>query len=419
MRIRTRSTEIILLAALAISTPFATAQFPIPKIKIPKTPTPVTTPAPTSQSSAVTSGGVTPPGSAVNNQAPSSGPLIPPTSVNMPSIQITLRTQRDYYRNGQRDQETWSWVPKIVYRVNGPITAGGQLLVDFTLPSGKPWVKLNCNTKETKEGYWWETECGANTSEIKDEEATIETGIAGFKIDLKNELEGTNKTLFSGKFKVGKFHVGVVDLPKFKNNFSYYVDYDWNLPIGYIYDYDNMDHRAGYPPSKTEGRLTFVTWFKGTPDLMNFGKHVAYLYYQGKQVADSTGGDKFGAEGCQVEDAPSEDSPYTYCRHYFTVNATVWDKQAEYHPMDFPMYKNPGEYEIKVLENGKLVRTAKFTMGLGGKLIDTGIGTQSGLGTGRIVIPVQVLGDQDGQWDKNAWKTEAFYQHPLTGFTAP
>jgi len=38
---------------------------------------------------------------------------------------------------------------------------------------------------------------------------------------------------------------------------------------------------------------------------------------------------------------------------------------------------------------------------------------------GRIVIPVQVLGDQDGQWDKNAWKTEAFYQHPLTGFTAP
>jgi hypothetical protein len=32
---------------------------------------------------------------------------------------------------------------------------------------------------------------------------------------------------------------------------------------------------------------------------------------------------------------------------------------------------------------------------------------------------VQVLDDQDGQCDKNAWKTEAFYQHPLTGFTAP
>jgi hypothetical protein len=101
------------------------------------------------------------------------------------------------------------------------------------------------------------------------------------------------------------------------------------------------------------------------------------------------------------------------------VNATVWDKQPEYHPMDFQMYKNPGEYEIKILENGKLARSAKFTMGTGGKLVDSGIGPQSDLGTGRIVVPVVVLGDQDTQWDKNAWKTDAFYQHPLSGFLLP
>src|SRR5262245_47106092 len=93
---------------------------------------------------------------------------------NKASIQIPLRTQRDYYRNGQRDEETWSSTPRIVYRVNGPITAGSQLSVSFTLPSGKPWVTLNCSTNETKEGYWWETECGMNTSEFKDEQATIE-----------------------------------------------------------------------------------------------------------------------------------------------------------------------------------------------------------------------------------------------------
>jgi hypothetical protein len=83
------------------------------------------------------------------------------------------------------------------------------------------------------------------------------------------------------------------------------------------------------------------------------------------------------------------------------------------------MYKNPGEYEIKILENGKLARTAKFTMGSDGRLVDTGIGHQSSLGTGRIVIPVQVVGDQDGTWDKNAWKSEAFYGNPLTGFSLP
>jgi hypothetical protein len=34
-------------------------------------------------------------------------------------------------------------------------------------------------------------------------------------------------------------------------------------------------------------------------------------------------------------------------------------------------------------------------------------------------VAVQVLGDADGPWDKNAWKTDAFYGNPLTGFTAP
>jgi hypothetical protein len=34
------------------------------------------------------------------------------------------------------------------------------------------------------------------------------------------------------------------------------------------------------------------------------------------------------------------------------------------------------------------------------------------------IYPVTIIGDQDGMWDKAAWKTEAFYGNPLTGFTA-
>ena len=33
--------------------------------------------------------------------------------------------------------------------------------------------------------------------------------------------------------------------------------------------------------------------------------------------------------------------------------------------------------------------------------------------------PVTIIGDQDGVCDKAAWRTEAFYGHPLTGFTWP
>ena len=403
---------VVVFAILSLQT--ASAQFPkIPKIGKPSPqPTPVNTAQPT-----VTNSQPSP--SQPDTQGPTTSASTGAT-INKPSVQITLRTHQQYYRGAQEDQETWSWTPRIKFRVNGPITAGSQLSVEFALPSGKPWIKFDCATQETKDGFWWETECGINSNDVKDQDASIETGLASFKINLKNELEGTNRTLFAGKFKVEKFHVGVVDLPKFKNNFSYYVNYDWNLPIGYLYSYDAMDARSGYPPSTTEGRFSFVTWFRGDPNTLDYGKYVAYLYYQGKLVADSSGeGGRYGNTGCEVTNVAYNESAFGYCRRKFVVNAMVWDKQPEFHPQDFKMYENAGEYEIKILQNGKLARTAKFTMGSNYQIVDTGMGPKNSLGTGRIVVPVTIVGDQDGQWDRNAYKTDAFFGNPLTGFTAP
>ncbi len=403
---------VLTVFALAVfSAQTSSGQFPkIPKIGKPgqPQPTPIDTTQPTTNSKPVQPAG--------NATMPAgTGP-----NVNRPSIQITLRTHPQYYRNGQEDQETWSWTPRIKYRVNGPITAGSQLSVEFSLPSGKSWIKFDCNTQETQSGYWWETECGINSNEVKDQDASIETGLAAFKINLKNELEGTNQTLFAGKFKVEKFHVGVVDLPKFKNNFSYYVNYDWNLPIGYLYSFDALDARPGYPPSATEGRFSFVSWFRGDPNILDYGKYVAYLYYQGKLVADSSGdGGNYGNTGCEITNTAYHESAFGYCRRKFVVNAMVWDKQPEFHPNDFKMYEHAGEYEIKVLQNGKLTRTAKLTMGSNYQIVETGIGPQNNLGTGRIVVPVTVVGEQDGQWDRNAYKTDAFFGNPLSGFVAP
>jgi hypothetical protein len=36
-----------------------------------------------------------------------------------------------------------------------------------------------------------------------------------------------------------------------------------------------------------------------------------------------------------------------------------------------------------------------------------------------VIVPVLVIGDSSGSWDRNAWKTGAFYGNPLTGFSAP
>jgi hypothetical protein len=127
---------------------------------------------------------------------------------------------------------------------------------------------------------------------------------------------------------------------------------------------------------------------------------------------------------CEVLNRPesNQDSPYGYCRRVFSFQkAMLWDKNvASSVPGSyFPMWNNPGEYEIKVLRNGKLARTTKFSFGSDYKIVDTGIGKQNNMGTLRVIVPAQIVGDQDGTWDRNAYKTDAFFGNPLTGFVVP
>ena len=49
---------------------------------------------------------------------------------------------------------------------------------------------------------------------------------------------------------------------------------------------------------------------------------------------------------------------------------------------------------------------------------DNGIATANKLGSDIVIVPVQIIGDQDGNWNRTAWQTDAFYGNPLTGFKA-
>ena len=145
------------------------------------------------------------------------------------SIQVTAWTNNSYKGNF----DVWSWVPKIKFRVNGPIPSGGQLYVEFTQPGGNaPWVKFDCGTQETQKGRWWEPEeCGGR--QIEDKSITA-VGVVNFAIKLRNELAGGDTTLFTGKAKVEKT-LSNEHGPKAVNKFVYFVNHDWNLPIGYVY----------------------------------------------------------------------------------------------------------------------------------------------------------------------------------------
>lgn len=302
----------------------------------------------------------------------------------------------------------WSWLPELSFVAVGPINTGSAFVIDFTNEAGAPWFSVECDTPSIDATRWQTISTPAITTHI-DKRTTLATGVFGFTIRLKNELSGTNTTLMSGKYKVTKFHIGN-NLPAFKNQFEYVVDQDWNLPIGYLY--------FNTPSDQTMPPLVVSMWFRGELDDT---KLAAYLFYNGKQIAstkEQTGGASYdsaifanGHEGTRYE------------RWKFSWGQVRgWNantSSANNTSQIFFLAANPGEYEVKVLRDGDLARSAKFTVGPDGRLVDNGVNQKNNLGGLAMVLPIKVLGAGDGQWDANAWKTDAFYGNPLSGFAAP
>src|SRR6266487_1041433 len=50
-------------------------------------------------------------------------------------------------RDAPKDKQL-QWKPGISFRVNGPISGGSQLWVEFGYPGRKEWAKFDCQTRE-------------------------------------------------------------------------------------------------------------------------------------------------------------------------------------------------------------------------------------------------------------------------------
>lgn len=337
-------------------------------------------------------------------------------TIQKDSVQVTAWTVNSY----KKSFDVWSWVPALKFRVNGPIPSGSQLYAEFGYPGAPKWVSFECPTGDTQPGYWWKTECGGRDVE-ETGKSTLYTGPVKFAIKMKNELNGTDITLFTGTAKVGKTRSNE-NGPKFAQHMVYYVDHDWNLPIAYVYLVADDVYGMKYPT------LGFSFWYRGEPHgapephVFHNGKEVGKMYYDGDEV---------GKAGCGSDEVQNnvthftaESDRYNWTRVGCSFpNLKAWNDTDEPNESMFgKMYllkENPGDYEIKFLHKGKLVRVAQFKVGADGKLVDNGIAGANQLGRERVIVPIQVLGQMDGAWNKLAWKTDAFYGHPLTGFTVP
>ena len=328
------------------------------------------------------------------------------------SVQVTPYTVGSY----RGDFDVWSWTPEIEFSVNGPITSGGQLYVEFTLPSGP--IRFDCRTEEKPQGYVWNTG-GCGGPKVPEAQSSLYTGPVSFAIRMRNELAGTDVTLFTGKTKVEKA-MSNEHGPKAAKKFVYFVNHDWNLPIGYVF----------LTPSDVFGmkapRLDMAFWVRGAypgpfePHLFYQGKEIGKVYLEGRQVSKPIcGGDVENDTSQSVANTLPQKATWVRIRCQF-FGILGWDKSGGDTGLFGPPFEissNPGEYEFKVLWNNKLARSIKFTVGADGKF-DNGIAAANKLGRDRVIVPVQIVGDQDGQWDRTAWKTDAFYGNPMAGFTS-
>ena len=283
---------------------------------------------------------------------------------------------------------TLQWKPGISFRVNGPIASGSQLSVEFGYPGRNNWAKFDCDTRDIAQGRWLQvSKCTAT-----DKMSTAYVGPVDFSIHLRNELQGTTVTLFTGKAKVGKFfgQAGPT-YPEF------YVDEDWRIPIGYVF----YEHSSGHGQTF----LNVGFWYRGNPPDIE-----AHLFYKGKEIAkyDSAG------HGASSWDPNKHEWGFANCQFLGVYKNDPGDGGYDPH---FAVAKNPGEYEVKVLVVNHLARSIKFIVNADGSF-DNGIASANKLGSARVIVPVQVIGDQ-GPWDRSAWKTDALYANPLKGFSVP
>ncbi|MEO8899935.1 MAG: hypothetical protein ABI488_00110 [Polyangiaceae bacterium] len=333
-------------------------------------------------------------------------------TVQKDSVLVEAHTLNVY----KKDYDKWAWVPRIVFNVNGPIPSGGQLYGEFS-PPGAPSIKFDCDTRETAAGRTFSTDCGG--SAIPEEKGTLYTGKVSFKIGMRNELAGTDITIYSGKATISKVHTNEVG-PKAKLKFVYFVQQDWTLPIGYVY------LKAGEVIGWKAPTFQAAFWVRGEatniqPHLFHNGKEVGKMFFKGDEVGKASCESDVETEVTQsVEDTVPQKAKWQRVRCDFP-SVRAWDKSGEKPGMFGEIYtmdKNPGDYELKVLIQNHLARSLKFKVGPDGKYVSA-VATANKLGDDRAVFPVQILGDQqDGKWDKNAYKTDAYYGNPLTGFTA-
>lgn len=318
------------------------------------------------------------------------------------TLDIRADLSNNYWKVPKESNYT-SWIPEVKFKVFYKGNTRLRLQAEYFLPDGKTWYSetleqgMTDNQNQTVEIY------SNRLSDKFNGKATDAIGTYGIKITDTRD----NSVLFQGKFKVNKFKYGP-NTPMFKNQHCFYVEQDWNIPIGYVW----LDYGGG---GNSNGALPTVSvWVKGEN---RPGDFEARFFYNGEQIATT---DNRGHVRNNESRRPNvfENKELTYFQRWDFAWYGIVYVDADRNRQTFRQAKifndMDGECVVKIFQKGEQIREVKFNVS-GGKIVDNGIAKQNNLGDHKTIIPVKVLSTTE-KWNANAWKTDAFYGNPLTGF---
>lgn len=324
------------------------------------------------------------------------------------TVQVTPKRFLRYWKNPAAAEpvyNTYSWVPQVQFDVLGPLTNGSKIYVEFDMPDGKPWVKYDMYTPSLEDDVLDTIKMESWSDDAWEKKAILNEGVFPFRIKVNEG--GKETTLFAGKFKVGTYLLDQ-KIPDYKGKKDFYVDYDWHLPLAYVWLNPRMDEDVP--------NLAVQVCLRGAVDS---SKLEGLLLYNGKEVAKQSGS-TYSQQQVYTSGADEPSHRWAIWELGFPLVRGFNHSQSNNdYSSSFFLDKNPGEYEIRVVRDGQPTRSIKFTVGADGKIVDNGFARSANLGGVRMIMPAKVLGTGDGTYNAMAWQTEALFGNPPNGFAVP
>ncbi|MEQ1764311.1 MAG: hypothetical protein ABL984_14365 [Pyrinomonadaceae bacterium] len=337
------------------------------------------------------------------------GPYHPDSTIRFDkdSIKVETVNYREYWKaKGQSNYH--SWVPKLRLKTFYKSDRKIEWTADFYNPDGTLWYSepMEWGTQDADRSWHLESSTDYSSGQAKSS-----VGVGMFRFKLKDAANG--EVFYDGKFKVGKHQPSHYS----KNQWDFYVDHDWEMPIGNV-SYHFSEFNGASDSGGFEAMVSM--WFKGNLDDNSL---TAKIYYKGAELATANGMKESYAAGQRSTEQSIFNAANTHWQrwNFQWMKRIIVHNNGDFNMDNYPnahyIDRNPGEYVVKVFKGATQVRETSFTVGADGRIVDAGYYKPGDLFYYRVLIPVKIL-DKTEKWNPTAWKTEAFYGNPMTGFPA-